>query len=101
MTPEQRREGRIGFAMLPIGFALAIASVIGCIAVFALALFHLATQDANWGWYVGWCVFALALGVRNLVRSLQTMSALDVGGTLVTIGISVAIVAAYPGWWLS
>ena len=101
MTPAQRRVGRIGFTMLPVGIVLVAAAMIGSIAVFALALFHLATQDANWGWYVGWSVLALALGVRNLVRSLQTMAALDVGGTLVTIALSVGIVATYPGWWLS
>jgi hypothetical protein len=101
MTPAQRREGRISFAMLPVGAVLVLAALLGSVAVFALALFHLATQDANWGWYVGWCVAALALGVRNLVRSFQTMSALDIRGTLVTVGLSVAIVATYPGWWLS
>jgi len=101
MTPAQRREARISFAMLPVGFVLVLAAVLGNVAVLALALLHLATQDANWVWYVGWCALAFAMGLRNLVRSLQDMSALDVRGTLITIGLSVVIVAAYPGWWLS
>ena len=100
MTPAQRRESAISFAMLPVGAVLALAAVLGCAAVLALALTHLATQDANWGWYVGWSAPAFALGLRNVVRSLQNMSALDVGGTFVTIVLSAAIVAAYPGWWL-
>lgn len=100
MTPAQRREERISFAMLPIGVVLVLAAVLGSIAVFALALVHLATQDGHWAWYVGWCVAALALGLRNLVRSLQNMSALDIRGTMITIALSAAIVAAYPGWWL-
>ena len=100
ITPSQRREARISFAMLPVGAVLVLAAVLGILAVFGLALLHLATQDANWGWYVGWCALALATGVRNLIRSLQNMSALDVRGTLVTIALSAVIVAAYPGWWL-
>lgn len=100
MTPAQRREGRISFAMLPIGAVLVVAGVLGSVAVLALALFHLATQDGHWGWYVAWCAVAFGLGLRNLGRSLRDMSALDVRGTMITIGISAAIVAAFPGWWL-
>lgn len=100
MTPAQRREARISFAMLPLGVVLIVAAALGVIAAFALALFHLATQDANWGWYVGWSVLALAVGVRNLVKSIAAMAALDVGATVVTIGLSAAVVVAYPGWWL-
>jgi hypothetical protein len=101
ITPAQRREARISLAMLPIGAALALAAVAGSIAAVALGLSEVIRQDGNSGWYVGWALLAAALGVRNLVRSLQNMSALDVGGMLVTAGISAVIVAAYPGWWLS
>lgn len=100
MTPAQRREARISFAMLPIGLVLVLAAVLGVVAVLALAVAELLGPDDNWGWYVGWCVFAAAVGVRNLVRSLQNMAALDVRGTLVTLGLSAVIVLAYPGWWL-
>lgn len=100
MTPAQRREARISFAMLPVGLVLVLAAVTGSIAVLALGLAELIRQDDDWGWYVGWALVAAALGVRNLIRSLQNMSALDVRGTLIMIGISAAIVAAYPGWWL-
>ena len=100
MTPAQRREGKVGLAMLPIGAVLVLAALVGSVAVLALALLHLGTQDGQWGWYVGWCVVAFVAGVRNFLKSLQTMSALDVRGTLITIGISAVIVAAYPGWWL-
>ncbi len=100
MTPAQRCEGKISFAMLPVRAVLVVAAVLGILAVFALALLHLATQDANWGWYVGWSVVALAFGLRNLTKSLEAMSALDVRGALATIGLSAIIVAAYPGWWL-
>lgn len=100
MTPAQRREGKISFAMLPVGLVLVLAAVLGSVAVFALGLAELIRQDDNWGRYVGWASLAAAIGVRNLVRSLQDMSALDIGGTLATIGLSAIIVAAYPGWRL-
>jgi hypothetical protein len=101
ITPAQRREARVSLAMLPVGAALVLAAAAGSIAAVALGLSEVIRQDGDWGWYVGWALLAAALGVRNLVRSLQNMSALDVGGTLVTVGLSAVIVAAYPGWWLS
>ncbi|WP_186728988.1 hypothetical protein [Sphingomonas panacisoli] len=101
MTPAQRRDASISFAMLPIGLGLVLAAAIGSVAALALGLSELIRQDGNWGWYAGWALGAAAIGVRNLVRSLQNMSALDVGGTLITIALSAAIVAAYPGWWLA
>ena len=101
MTPAQRREARVSFAMLPVGLLLVLAAAVGSVAAAALGLAELIRQDDNWGWYVGWALLAAAIGVRNLVRSLRNMSALDVGGTLITIALSVVIVAAYPGWWLA
>jgi hypothetical protein len=101
MTPAQRREGRIGLTMLPVGLALVIAAVIGIVAVAALAVTQLVAGDDDWGWYVGWAAFAFAGGVRNLLKSLESMSGLDVRGTLVTLAWSAAIVVAYPGWWLA
>ena len=101
MTPAQRREAWTSFAMLPVGLVLVLAAIIGSTAALALGLVELIRQDDNWGWYAGWALFAAAIGARNLVRSFQTMSALDVRGTFVTIGLSAGIVAAYPGWWLA
>ncbi|MBS0480370.1 MAG: hypothetical protein JSR79_13875 [Proteobacteria bacterium] len=101
MTPAQRREARIGFAMLPLGLLLVLAAVIGGIAALALGLVETIRQDDDWGWYVGWALLAAALGARNLIKSLQNMSALDFRGTFVTIGLSAVIVATYPGWWLT
>ena len=73
MTPAQRREARISFAMLPIGAVLVVAAVLGIVAVLALgAAAMLATQDAQLG-----LVCRLVRGrrsrsaSRNLVRSLQ------------------------------
>ena len=100
MTPAQRREARISFAMLPVGFVLVLAAIIGSIAAVAFGLAELIRQDDNWSWYAGWALIVAAIGVRNFVRSLRNMSALDVRGTLVAIALSAAIVAAYPGWWL-
>ena len=101
ITSAQRRQGRIGLAMLPLGAVLVLASAIGVVSVLVLALSEVVTRGPGWGWYVGWCLLAAVIGVRNLVRSLQTMSALDVGGTFITIMLSAAIVATYPGWWLT
>lgn len=101
MTPAQRREGRMSFAMLPVGLVLVLAAVIGGIAALALGVAQAVRQDDDWGWYAGWALLAAAVGLRNLVGSLRAMSALDVRGTLRTIALSAAIVAAYPGWWLS
>jgi len=100
MTPAQRRAARISFAMLPVGLALVLAAALGSIAALALGLAELIRQGDDWGWYAGWALAAAAIGARNFIRSLQTMSALDIRGTLVTIGLSAAIVVAYPGWWL-
>lgn len=101
MTPARRREARISFAMLPVGLVLVLAAVLGGVAAAALGLAELIRRDDHWGWYACWALVGAAIGVRNLVRSLRNMSALDVGGTLVTIGLSAAIVVAYPGWWLA
>lgn len=100
MTPEQRGDARISLAMLPIGVVLVIASVIGIAAVFADAVYQIAAEPDDWGWHFAWCGFALVVGTRNLLKSLETMSALDVAGTMVTLGWSAAIVVAWPGWWL-
>lgn len=100
MTPADRSEARLNLAMLPAGIALAVISAVAFVAVAALAVVTTIRRADDWGWYLGWSLVAAAVALRNLARSLETMSALDVRGTLVTLGWSVGIVLIWPGWWL-
>ena len=100
MTPVDRSEARLNLAMLPVGIALAVISAIAFVAVVGLAIATIVRQGDDWGWYLGWSMIAAAVALRNLAKSLETMSALDVRGTAVTLGWSAGIVLLYPGWWL-
>ncbi len=100
MTPAGRLAARLHLAMLPVGIALAVISAIALVAVAALAIATILRQGDDWGWYLGWSLVAAAVALRNLARSLETMSALDIRGTLVTLAWSAGIVLIYPGWWL-
>lgn len=100
MNANDRAEARLNLAMLPVGAILAVVAGVALIAVVGLAIDVLVEQGPDWGWYLAWSAVAAAIALRNLVKSLETMSALDVRGTLVTLAWSAAIVAAWPGWWL-
>ena len=100
MDARDRSEARLSLAMLPAGALLATTAAIALVAVIGLAIEMLVVQGPNWGKYLGWSVIAAAVALRNLAKSLESMSALDIRGTLMTIGWSIAIVAAWPGWWL-
>ncbi len=100
MTPADRSEAWLNLAMLPVGIALAAISGLAFVAVVGLAIATIVRQGDDWGWYLGWSLIAAALAVRNLAKSLETMSALDVRGTLVTLAWSAGIVLIWPGWWL-
>ncbi len=100
MTPADRSEARLNLAMLPVGIALAVISAIAFVAVAALAISTIVQQGDSWIWYLGWSLIAAAVALRNLARSLETLSSLDVRGTLVTLAWSAGIVLSYPGWWL-
>jgi hypothetical protein len=100
MTPADRSEARLNLAMLPIGIALAVISGLAFVAVVGLAIATIVQQGDDWIWYLGWSLLAAAVALRNLAKSLETMSALDVRGTAVTLGWSARIVLAHPRWWL-
>jgi hypothetical protein len=100
MTLADRSEARLNLAMLPVGIALAVISGLAFVAVVGLAIATIVQQGDDWGWYLGWSLLAAAVAVRNLATSLETMSALDVRGTLVTLGWSAGIVLLFPRWWL-
>jgi hypothetical protein len=100
MTPADRSEARLNLAMLPVGIALSVMSALAFVAVVGFGLFSIAAGGDDWHWYFGWSALAAVVALRNLAKSLETMSALDVRGTLVTLGWSAGIVLLYPGWWL-
>ncbi len=101
MTPADRSEARLNLAMLPVGIALAVVSAVALVAVVGLAFWTMAGGGNTWPWYFGWSCLAACVALRNLAKSLETMSALDMRGTLVTLGWSAGIVLLYPGWWLA
>jgi hypothetical protein len=100
VTAADRSEARLNLAMLPVGIALAVISAIAFVAVVALAIVTIIGRAGDWAWYFSWSLTAAAVALRNLAKSLETMSALDVRGTLVTLGWSAGIVLIWPGWWL-
>jgi hypothetical protein len=100
VTSADRSEARLNLAMLPVGIALAVISGLAFMAVVALAIATIVRQGDAWGWYLGWSLVAAAVALRNLAKSLESMSALDVRGTAVTLGWSAGIVLIWPGWWL-
>lgn len=100
MDARQRADARLHLAMLPAGVFLVAISGVAFVAVLGLALWVLAVQGDNWGWYFGWALAAAAVAARNALKSIESLSALDVRGTLITIGWSAAIGVAWPGWWL-
>lgn len=100
MDARQRADARLHLAMLPAGVFLVVVSGVAFVAMLGLALWMLAVQGGNWGWYCIWGLAAAVIAARNFLKSIESLSALDVRGTLVTLGWSAAIVAVWPGWWL-
>jgi hypothetical protein len=100
MDARDRAEARLNLAMLPAGVVLVVVTAVALVAVLGFAIDLLVVQGADWPWYFGWSLAAAAVALRNLGKSFETMSALDVPGTLATLAWSAAIVVAWPGWWL-
>jgi|GEM_PF-3280239 len=100
MNAQERGAARLHLAMLPAGVVLVVVAGVAFVAVIGLAIDMLLVQSPDWGWYFGWSVVAAGVALRNLRKSLETMSALDVKGTAITLVWSAAIVAIWPGWWL-
>ena len=93
-------ESRVALAMLPVGGTMTIVSVAAFVAVLVLAVDTMVQRPAAAGWLFAWCTAALIVAAVNLRRSIEVMSAFD-WRPLVAIGLrSIALVAAYPGWWL-
>ena len=93
-------ESRIALAMLPIGGALTIVSVVAAIVVSLLAVDTIVQRPAAAGWLLAWCVAALIVAAVNARRSIEVMSAFDWRPLGPVAILSAGIVAAYPGWWM-
>ena len=77
MTPAQRREARIALAMLPIGAAVLVASILALAAVIALAVAAPFLGMPSLLLLEGWCAFAAAAALWNARGGIALMSAFD------------------------
>ena len=93
-------ESRIALAMLPLGAVMMLAAAIGVAGILALA------ADVAWhwpphaGWWLGWSVAALAVAAIVMRKGIETMATFDWRVAVLPLTLSVAIVAAWPGFWL-
>lgn len=76
MTPAHKREARVALAMLPVGGIVLVASVVGLLAILALALDGLIRGEGAWLLML-WCVVATAAAVWNMRAGIAMMSAFD------------------------
>lgn len=95
-----RFESRLALAMLPVGGALTLAAVGGFLAAGLLAIDTVMRRPAAMGWLLAWCVAAAVVAVFNAVKAIETMSSFSWTPLVPLAAASVAIVVAYPGWWL-
>ncbi|MBI0474124.1 hypothetical protein D9601_01920 [Sphingomonas sp. MA1305] len=92
-------ESRVALAMLPVGTLLSLLSAIGGVAVVALAIDVIIRRPAGTGWWLAWCLVAAMIAAWNTRRSLETLASFEWRTALPVLVLSMAIVAAYPGWW--
>lgn len=100
MTLAQKREARIALAMLPVGATVLVASALALILVAALGLDLLVRRPAGWGWTGVWALVASAVALRNMRAGIAVMSAFDWRPLPLTLLLSAAITASWPGWWI-
>ena len=100
MTRAARRATRVALAMLPVGAAAFVAAALGGVAAAALAMAAAFGAVAHPGWTIVWSLAALAVAWRNLLAGIAVMSAFDWRPLPGIVASGVAIVAAWPGWWL-
>ncbi|TPG12987.1 hypothetical protein [Sphingomonas oligophenolica] len=99
-TNWSRVEARIALAMLPIGAVMTFVSVIAFITIVVLMFATLVQRPAAASLLLVWCAWALIVAGANLMKSIEGMSALDWRPMIPVSLLSVAIVVAYPGWWM-
>ena len=98
-SPAHRREARVALAMLPVGAAITVASVVAFVALVLLALVA-PFRGGPWWWTELWALIAAAVAVRNTLAGIAIMAAFDWRPAPPTLLLSGLIVAAWPGWWL-
>lgn len=76
MTRADRWEARVALAMLPVGGAVLIGSVVGLVAVLALALDGVIGGDGTWLLLL-WCGVSAAFALWNMRAGIAMMSAFD------------------------
>lgn len=100
MDRRDRLESRLALAMLPVGAALTLAAVIGFLAAMLLALDTVMRHPAATVWLLAWCIAAGIVAVFNAIKAIETMSSFTWTPLMPVAIASLAIVAAYPGWWI-
>ncbi|MDQ2892747.1 MAG: hypothetical protein M3R64_06615 [Pseudomonadota bacterium] len=99
-TDWSRVEAWVSRAMLPIGAVMAFVAVIAFITIVVFMFATLVQRPAAASLLLVWCAWALIVAGANLMKSIEGMSALDWRPMIPVALLSVAIVVAYPGWWM-
>ncbi len=100
MTTRDRARARVALAMLTVGAAMALLSVIASIIILVLIFATLIQRPAAAALLLVWCAAALIVAGANAVKSIEVMSAIDWRALIPAALRSSAIVATYPGWWM-
>ena len=99
-SSRSRIESRIALAMLPIGGAMTVISVVAFVAVLVLAFDTIVQRPRAAVLLLVWCASALVVAVANTVKSIETMSSFNWRAMIPVAALSLAIVATYPGWYM-
>ena len=100
MNRRDRLESNIALAMLPVGGTMLVVAVVAAIAVLILVFDTVVQRPLEAEWLFAWSAAALVVAAINARRAIEVMSAFD-WRPLKLIGLlSIAIVVAYPGWWM-
>ena len=99
MTPAHRREARVALAMLFAGAVVLVGSVLGLLAIAALAATAPFDGRAGLVWIEGWCLIAAGVAAWNARAGIAMMSAFDWRPLPPVLLLSAGIVVASPTWW--
>lgn len=93
-------ESRIALAMLPLGAAITLASVLAVVALTMLAATLMWRWPADLHWWLTWTAAAGAAACYGVRKGIETMSTFDWHVTLRPLTLGAVAALSYPAWWL-